>query len=72
MNEKQDQDDKYNLAFSLFLGAHCLPAPKQPTEHLPTPEAASDGCLPLGRGVSILALKLNRAIVKRGNLQEMD
>lgn len=30
MDEKQDQNEKYNLALSPFLGAHCLPAPNVP------------------------------------------
>lgn len=45
--------------------------PKQPTDRLPVPQAASGGCLPPGREVSILALKQNRAIVKQSGLQEM-
>jgi len=35
------------------------------------PSAASGGCLPPGRGVLILALKLNKTIVKKGGFWEM-
>lgn len=54
-----------------FPGVTCLPALQKPTDYLPDPRAASGADLPLVRGVSALALQLNKGAIIRGSVQEV-